>query len=450
MKETLLVLNIFAAFFSVKAQNENNIWIFSDYVGLDFNSGTPVPVSSGMDGFEGVSAISDNQGNLLFYTNGETAYNANHQIMLNGDSLAGSISTTQGALFAKKPGQEEMYYLFTIGHEGGGIYYSEIDLSLDSGLGGITQNKNVLLTNSVCEQVAGVYHVNNNDIWIVVHKYGSSEFYSYLITSTGIGSSPVISNVGIVVGSGVNINTQGEMDVAIDGSRLAIVHRGLNVIQILDFDAASGSLSNPILLNANNPYSVEFSPNGNVLYATSLDDSLGMKRIFQYNLQAGSQAQIESTKNIFYPFGYIGLELAPDGRIYFNGGFVHTLSRINFPDVFGAGCGIEEHVISFNNINSNYTGLANYVVQPLPTGLGMNQSEIHVDIYPNPVDDILYFKSNELIEEIKIYDLTGKQLYTKIPNSNDFSVDLSDLSPGKYLVYVNQGDQSIVERIIID
>ncbi|MDQ3394069.1 MAG: hypothetical protein M3512_08160, partial [Bacteroidota bacterium] len=64
------------------AQKETNIWYFGDYAGLDFNSNPPKVLTDGaLKSHEGSSVISDKNGNLLFYTNGMTVWNMNHQIM---------------------------------------------------------------------------------------------------------------------------------------------------------------------------------------------------------------------------------------------------------------------------------------------------------------------------------------------------------------------------------
>ena len=58
---------------------EGNIWYFGEYAGLDFNSGSPVALTNGqLNTNEGCATISDNNGNLLFYTDGMTVYNKSH------------------------------------------------------------------------------------------------------------------------------------------------------------------------------------------------------------------------------------------------------------------------------------------------------------------------------------------------------------------------------------
>ena len=53
-------------------------------------------------------------------------------------------------------------------------------MTLDSGLGGVTSIKNVLVYAPSCEKIAIVKHVNNIDFWIVTHGWNDNNFYSYL------------------------------------------------------------------------------------------------------------------------------------------------------------------------------------------------------------------------------------------------------------------------------
>src|SRR5688572_29220719 len=81
----------------------NNIWYFGRKAGLNFNQPSATPLhNSAMTADEGSSTICDGNGNLLFYTNGVTIYNRNHQVMLNGDGLLGHLSTMQSGLIVPR------------------------------------------------------------------------------------------------------------------------------------------------------------------------------------------------------------------------------------------------------------------------------------------------------------------------------------------------------------
>ena len=81
------------------SQKEENIWYFGNRAGLDFNSGSPVALTDGvLFTNEGCSVISDNTGNLLFYTDGTRVWNKNHRQMPNGLELMGNFSSNQSAV----------------------------------------------------------------------------------------------------------------------------------------------------------------------------------------------------------------------------------------------------------------------------------------------------------------------------------------------------------------
>ena len=111
--------NIFYIFiflsFSSFSQNEGNIWYFGQNAGLDFNSGVPVALTDGqLNTLEGCASIADNNGDLLFYTDGSIVYNKNHTVMPNCFGLLGNSSSAQSAIIVKKPGSLTVYYLFTV------------------------------------------------------------------------------------------------------------------------------------------------------------------------------------------------------------------------------------------------------------------------------------------------------------------------------------------------
>ncbi|HET8962474.1 MAG TPA: hypothetical protein VFM99_01155 [Chitinophagales bacterium] len=79
------------------SQNRAINWAFGDSAGLNFEMEPPTPFLTSIVMNEPSATISDEAGNLLFYTNGKTIWNAEHEIMLNGNFLdigAGTLSST--------------------------------------------------------------------------------------------------------------------------------------------------------------------------------------------------------------------------------------------------------------------------------------------------------------------------------------------------------------------
>ncbi|MCY7408654.1 MAG: hypothetical protein LH473_00130, partial [Chitinophagales bacterium] len=62
---------------------------------------------------EACAVMSDTAGNLLFYKDGDTIWNKNHQMMANGFGV-GCESSSNGAVIVPNPGNDSIYYLFTV------------------------------------------------------------------------------------------------------------------------------------------------------------------------------------------------------------------------------------------------------------------------------------------------------------------------------------------------
>ena len=203
MKLRFLVIFLLLSFVCF-SQRQANIWYFGNNAGLDFNSGTPVALLDGaLSTLEGCATISDADGNLLFYTDGTTVYNRDHAIMLNGTGLNGDPSSTHSAIIVPRPENANIYYIFTapaVGESMLGMEYSEVDMTLDGGLGGVTSIKNISLTGLVTEKLTAIRSSIANEYWVVGHLFDSDEFVSFNISSFGVNETAVTSAVGTFVG----------------------------------------------------------------------------------------------------------------------------------------------------------------------------------------------------------------------------------------------------------
>jgi len=345
------------------AQGEANIWYFGNKAGLDFNSGSPVALTDGqMVTVEGCAAISNTLGQLLFYTNGITVWNKNHQIMPNGNGLSGDFSSTQSAIIVPKPNSTTSYYIFTVGELGNsdGLQYSIIDMALDNGLGDVTLSKNIFLQAPVCEKLTAVQNTAGDGYWIVTHGYGNNSFYAYSITATGLATTPVISNVGSIIKDNKRY-TVGYLKFSPDGTKVISCNYQVN-IELFDFDAVTGIISNPRLVsNKLANYGVEFSPSGKIAYVTE-GDKFEKTQLNQYDL---TDTNIPNTETRLYDglsfkdeMG--GLQLAINGKIYVSNIDKYYLSVINNPDVLGFGCDFQYNKINLGSGISNL-GLPQFI-----------------------------------------------------------------------------------------
>lgn len=301
---------------------------------------------------EGCASISDENGNLLFYTDGKKVWNSKHVQMPNGDELFGHESSTQSAVIVRKPGSRNLYYIFTVDRQAGvfGLHYSIVDMTLDNGRGDITE-KNVYLNYPVTEKVTAVKHQNGRDIWIISHEWRGQRFFVYLLTGSGLNMIPVISEVGSLH-DGDNMNSIGYMKASPDGKHVALAIYWDGIFEILHFDDSTGILSQPVTFNSSEYhtiYGVEFSPDASKVYfSVSREESA----IYQVDLKAGSKDDILNSIELinisWVLYNYQGMQLAPDKKIYIAKRNQKFLSAIESPNSKGAACNFVEIAFDLN------------------------------------------------------------------------------------------------------
>ncbi len=311
-------------------------------------------------------SISDEEGNLLFFTDGHRVYGKHFDLCFNGDSInPGELwenfngfgyPEQNGALFLPFPGRRDEYVLF---HKGvtydkpipgredniycNIFYYSVlVDNERDNGE---MRRKNVPLLKSYINdsEMAACKHGNGRDYWIVIKTMGTREYYFYLLDSSGVR----LSHTQVIGTAKTKNDWNGNSVFSRDGSKFARVlpEDGL---EIFDFDRCKGQFSNP--RHADFPdakllvSSVAFSGSGRFVYVSSIN------KIWQYDLEAvdvGASEVVILSRDTFtspldhelYNKGYFQMRLAPDNMIYvvFFGGN-HFMTRIRQPDNKGIAC----------------------------------------------------------------------------------------------------------------
>lgn len=338
---------------NAKSQLEYYKWYFGNQAGINFTTNPPTPITTGnaMNCVDNSGIISDSLGNVLFYSNGMTVWNKNNAIMQNGTGLLGQSSGGHSATIVRKPGSSTIYYLFTMDYFGAsnGLRYSIIDMSLNGGLGGVTAQKNVALLTPASEQIIPVVHSNGVDIWIIAHDWGNAVYKAFLLTSSGISSTPVTSTAGtarLTSGSILNqqYGAQGQISVNAANNKLATAISGADAWDLLDFDNSTGGISHARTFTGYEyAWGVEFSADGSKVYLTGLNQTY----LYQFDITSNNTATIAaSAVNVgpitgpsgAYIAGY--MQRAPDNKIYIAVYDDTNLAVINNPDLAGTACNV--------------------------------------------------------------------------------------------------------------
>jgi WD40 repeat protein len=446
----LFSLTLFSGL-SIHAQGEANTWYFGYGCGVDFNGGVPVADTAGdMYAWEGCSVICDAAGNILFYSDGDTVWNRNHVPMPNGTGLYGDESSTQSALIIKKPLSANIYYIFTVPSQTGGISlcscmaFSEIDMSLDNGLGDITAMKNIPLMDTATEHLTAVRHADGSSVWVMAHEWNSNSFKAFLVTSNGVNTTPVTSAIGLAITTSFyNQTAVGAAKFSPDGDMLATTHFFHDTIQLFHFDNSTGLLSNVRYLSFYFCYGLEFSPSGDYLYVGKGGGSQGAV-MQQFHVSLGNQNQIQWSAfnlNLVTSSNFYGMfQLGPDGKIYVDRwGYTH-LGVIMQPDLPGSQCNYIDSAVYLNGRRTR-GGLPGFNCSYFAGGESNPESVNDVAsvnaqvLFPNPVSDNLHLESpdqNDPFVSIVIYELTGKQVYAQTLNSASEIIGELEIEPGVY------------------
>jgi gliding motility-associated-like protein len=355
-KRQLILFCLAFVSWNASSQNQAAIWYFGHNAGISFSSGSPLGISGGqIFTDEGVATISDNNGQLLFYTDGTKIWNRLHQQMPNGTGLFGSFSSTQSAIIVPFINDPRRYYVFTVEQlaRPNGFCYSVVNMNLDNGNGDV-EVKNRHLRAALCEKLTAVNHCNGKDIWVIVHDAFSNTFYAYLVSETGI-SLPVTSNAGSVINAAANIqHTLGYLKASPDGTKLAAANYGLGV-DLLDFNNVTGVVSNARTAFSGTdpyafpfgPYGIEFSPNSKLLYVAGdyFENAVHKSILLQYNAISATSTDLQASKNVIYNevalltgLNFGALQLGPDYKIYLSAYNQSSLSVINNPNSSGISC----------------------------------------------------------------------------------------------------------------
>lgn len=396
MKCSFYFATAFFLLFAVSLQAQynspqNSAWRFGGSAGYNFTNSTVA--GSQINASECATSVADANGDLLFYTDGNTVWDRNDVPMPNGDPIfpasfsMNTQSTVQGALIVPFPNDADKYYLFSLSAQetpqngGGRLYYSVVDMTLNAGLGNVVAaGAHSLVDTGFSEHMIAVPACGG--VWVVLHDRINPVFKAYKIDANGLSATPVISQAGVqgFVGpgssgnpsfSGNNFYITGQMAVSPNFKQLAATYFRGNFVELYNFDNNTGTVTAKGVVDSVNDafgfYGVSFSPDGQKLYAANCAANIALKAFGQYDLGLPTMAQIRASKVFLGTCNAVltQMQLGPDGKIYFNGNYISKMGVINDPNALGLASGLDPQAIVLQS-NTNVRGaLHNTVMSAL-------------------------------------------------------------------------------------
>jgi len=385
-------------------QGEQDIWYVGQNSGIDFTGDEATAISGGMMTAPGGGAtMSDAFGNLLLYTDGITVWNKNHQVMFNGTGLQGNPNTSQTVIVVPRPLHRDRYFIFTTDaredNTPNALRYSEVDMSLQGGLGAVI-SKNNLLLEDVSEKITAIFHENNQDFWLYTHTWNTNDFYAYQITAEGIIAPPVISTIGSVY-SGAITSGRGSFR-ALDQyyfSRVVVTLPDLGIFDKFDLEPKTGKIYNYEELSSiyEKAAFAEISSAGTRMYTTSING----KELYEYDINGNSAGGIINSCRLLATGDSLGdLRMGSDGLMYVLSSINHTLNSIDYTfdefydsPYYGRLATYNEDVIAFNT-DIKTIGLPNTIAR-YGHSSGINYTNFcygdsipFTPLFPNSIDSV--------------------------------------------------------------
>lgn len=431
--------------------------------------------------FRHISTMSDHEGNLQFYSNGCAVYNADHQLMQNGDGVndvskefdefcPGGYVGINNMVAIPDPKNMKGYYLIHKPVEESStkqILYSYIDMELDGGLGGVSSKNNLLYddTNIRYGHINACKHANGKDWWFTQIVDSTNTFLIFLVDEEGITLQKSIST-GIPFFERSGSFTQVVYNR--DGSKFAMNGIEHDVL-VYDFDRLTGQLTfdQQIIVPINNPFDLSrgamFSPNNRFLYVNT-ERKFYQIDMWEDDLQESLELIAEydgfEEETVGVPVVFGNLVHGPDCKIYMTtASGIQYMHMIEFPDEKGQACGFQQHSIKLDiPAPSYYSNTIPFyrMDEPAPcdpTLVGIADifavDHVPVEIYPNPATTqfTLSVEPDAEIVRYEILSLEGMVLRSGDVLDLETSIDISQYASGMYFIRVYDADgESHVEK----
>ena len=317
--KALITISILLLSFCASAQLENHNWFFGQNSLLNFEDPVNLETTASLDapGLRVPSGISDSDGNPLFYTDGENVFDANGDVMPNGDF----DTMREESLVHPDPFDPSRFYV--VRSSSTGTDYSVVDMDLNGGLGDLVEDEKEVFISQDYARLISTSNATDNGRWLI------------LISNAGFGSDLFINVYEVLPGGGFELDAGNVFDYTFAGWQefiddaaitrdcdlLAISFKG-HYFVLFGFDNETGTVTEYFDFAANtfdsfNAISrIELSPSGQYLYVMGENSQLS-----RFDISSLDQPTVESTQESISEElnSMTDIKLGPDDRLYLLG-----------------------------------------------------------------------------------------------------------------------------------
>ncbi|AYZ12851.1 T9SS C-terminal target domain-containing protein [Chryseobacterium arthrosphaerae] len=211
------------------------------------------------------------------------------------------------------------------------------------------------------------------------------------------------------------------------------------------------------------PFTNAFGFDGKVANITTMNPASDQLLVSpSVNLQTGNMYSLKfligtfTSNHVFPPQGHYAVYILPSGTT-FTGSETPVLeedivngdiAELKTLDISGySGQNIKIYFRQFNSTGITQLLLDTVQISEEPL-LGTSEESLTSEdliIYPNPANDYVHLKSKSKISQVKIFDLTGREIMTK-PESD--RIDIDHLQSGTYIINVTTDHKTYNKKLI--
>lgn len=346
---------------SVIAQLEFSRWHWQDSNQIDFRTSPPT-ISNNSSfyavgvGF-GSNSFCDRNGSLLFTSQYDEIRDVNDNLIPGSSNFFDyPFNQPTRPIIVPLPCNDSTYLVIGLSNFGStspDLYLGVQTIYLNSINEPYISVSAFVLDSNLTTGIDITRHSNNRDYWLVVQDNNlNNQFKSFLISDTGISSSPIISTSGPLATNTIVSYDRDDLVISPDGTKLALSRTAGDYfssggqdspLRLYNFNNTTGQVTFQSWLEDTTYTSdtlfnrdICFSPNSRFLYFNDHSHT------WQLDLQNPTYANILASRTLLNTYGFLpksmGMELAMDSAIYISSGLHYTLDVIKYPDRPGLLC----------------------------------------------------------------------------------------------------------------